>query len=350
MFPILIVAGLTLVASFTCSLLEAALYVLTPSRVQVLVDAKRPGARRLARMRDDVEAPIAAILTINTIAHTVGAAWCGAMVGERFGSDAVGLFAAIFTVLVLAVTEIVPKSLGVRYGSRIATWIVWPLQLMTWSVYPIVWVATRSMQLLTGRARQPGPSEDEVVVFADLAARHGDVRQEERRWVVNALRLDQTTAGDLRTPRTVVEYLSEDARVADVARDPAKLVHSRIPVAAPGGDLDTLTGFVYRREVCDAALIDPESDLVLGDLRRDLPVVPETMPAHHLLGVLMRERTHLAAVIDEYGGFEGVVALEDVLERMLGEEIVDEHDEVINLQELARRRAKGPDEAPDSAD
>lgn len=339
MFPILLVAGLTLSASFLCSLLEAALYTITPSRIEVLRAGGSKSAARLARMRDKVEEPIAAILTVNTIAHTAGAALCGSMVGALYGNSAVGVFVALFTLLVLALTEIVPKSLGVRYATRLGPLIVWPIQLMIWSVWPVVLVCKAVMHRLTGSGHDGAPSEEEVVVFADLAARGGLVRREERRWVENALRLDQLTAGDLRTPRTVVESLPADTRIAELASHPERFVHSRIPVTE-GEDVDQVIGLVHRREVFDAALALPDRELALRDLLHTIRFVPESMPAHRLLRFFLAKRMHMAAVVDEYGGFEGVVTLEDVLERLLGSEIVDEHDEVADLQALALRRSE----------
>ncbi len=200
---IVVVASITLFASFLCSLFEAVLYSITPSQIEVLRAKGNPGAERLAKLRADIEAPIAAILTVNTVAHTAGAAWCGALVGKEYGSASVGIFAAIFTVLVLSLTEIIPKSLGVRHAGTLATKIVWPLQLMIWSVWPIVWMAKKAMGMLSGK-EQAGPSEDEVVVVSGLAAKGGAMRNEEHRWVENSLALDTVTAQDLRTPRTVV--------------------------------------------------------------------------------------------------------------------------------------------------
>ncbi len=332
---IVIVASTTLLASFLCSLFEAALYSITPSQVEVLKKKGARGSRRLARLREDVEGPIAAILTVNTIAHTVGAAWCGAMVGEHFGSAAVGIFAAIFTVLVLAVTEIIPKSLGVRYAVTLGPMIVWPLQVMIWSVWPIVWVAERSMRLLTGHAGPAEPSEEEVVLFSRMAERGGSVRKEEHRWVENALLLDRATAGDLRTPRTVVHMLSADQRVGEVVEG-GSWAHSRVPVT-DGGDPDRVIGVVHGREVFAAAVAGRQSDL-LRDLMHPIEFVPETMRAHELLNLFLQERKHMVAVADEYGGFEGVVTLEDVLECLLGQEIVDEADEIEDMQELALRQ------------
>ncbi|MDF1800088.1 MAG: hemolysin family protein [Planctomycetota bacterium] len=337
MTPILVVASLTLFASFLCSLFEAALYTITPARIDVLRAEGAGSAKLLGRLRKNVEEPIAAILTVNTIAHTVGSAWCGAMVGELYGSKAVGVFAAIFTFLVLALTEIIPKSIGVRYAAALGPFMAWPLQVMIWAVYPVVWLAKKAMHALTGPATVDHPSEAEVITTADRAARGGLMRPEEQRWVENALRLDEVTAGDLRTPRTVVETLPEDTPVSSMRQLAATWQHSRVPITK-GEDSDQILGLVHRREVSDAALLGSDGDLVLGDLLRPILYVPEAMPAHELLETFLVERAHMAAVTDEYGGFEGVVTLEDVLECLLGKEIVDEYDSAEDMQVLALER------------
>ena len=343
--PIVVVSSLTLVVSFLCSLLEAALYAITPARIEVMRARGKAGAERLAHLRADVEAPIAAILTINTIAHTLGASVAGAMVGELYGSRAVGVFAAIFTVLVLSLTEIVPKSLGVRYAPTLGPLIVWPLQIMIWLVWPIVWISKKAMAWLARGDGPKGPSEDELVVVAGMAAEHGRVRHEERRWVENALRLDRFTAGDLRTPRTVVQTLPADTPLAELRKEPASLVHSRIPLTE-GGDVDQVIGFVLRREVLDHIVSNGGGEGTVRDLSRPIHMVPEAMPAHELLDLFLARREHMVAVIDEYGGFEGVVTLEDVLECLLGTEIVDEHDRADDMQALARERLNGDGEEP----
>ncbi|MEM7517827.1 MAG: hemolysin family protein [Planctomycetota bacterium] len=336
---IVVVASLTLLSSFLCSLFEAALYSITPSQIGVLRAKGGAGAERLARMREDVEGPIAAILTVNTIAHTVGAAWCGALVGQHYGSGKVGLFAAIFTVLVLVLTEIIPKSLGVRYATTLGPKIVWPLQIMIWLVWPIVWMATKAMGLLSGGAKH-GPSEDEVVVVSGLAAKGGAMRKEEHRWVENALALDKVTAADLRTPRIVVETLDANQSVLELIEHAERWSHSRVPLTE-GGNPDKIIGLVHRREVFDAALAGESAKaLILRDLMRPMKFVPESTKGHELLKFFLEERAHMVAVADEYGGFEGVVTLEDVLESLLGEEIVDEHDQFGDMQELARERSK----------
>jgi CBS domain containing-hemolysin-like protein len=336
---IIIIAGLTLLASFLCSLFEAVLYSLTPAQVSVLKQSGSRTSKQLAGLRDDVEEPIAAILTVNTIAHTVGSAWCGAMVAEIWGSQAVGIFAAIFTFLVLAVTEIIPKSIGVRYADKLALSVVLPIRMMIWLVWPIVFVAKKAMRFVSGPAKAYSPSEAEVVATARSAALGGTMRDEEHRWIKNMVRLDKTLSGSLRTPRTVVESLPADTAIADLVQHAERWLHSRVPITE-GSDLDKVIGLVYRREVFDAALTRPDANLSLRDLMHPISFVPESLPAHHLLKQFLRSHTHMVAVADEYGGFEGVVTLEDVLECLIGDEIVDEHDETTDMQLLARQNTR----------
>jgi CBS domain containing-hemolysin-like protein len=347
MTSILLVAGITLLASFLCSLFEAALYSITPAQVEVLKARKVPQAERLGRMRAGVEEPIAAILTINTIAHTVGASVCGALVAARFGSTAVGTFAAVFTVLVLALTEIVPKSIGVRYAEALGPRITLPLQVMIWSVWPLVWVAKRATRRLMSPVGILGPSEDEVLALSRLAARSGTVRTEEHRWVKNALRLDFVTAGELRTPRTVVETVPADALVSDLLRRPGRWSHSRTPVTE-GPDKDVVIGCVHRRDAFEATLEETDSATTVRDIMRPLRFIPSSMAAHRLLDEFLERREHMVGVLDQYGQFQGVVTLEDVLECLLGVEIVDEHDLADDMQEVARRRRPPGAEEPDA--
>lgn len=334
MTGILVVATLTLAASFLCSLLEAVLYKITPSQVALLRKRGGKGIERLAKAREEIEEPIAAILTINTIAHTVGSAWCGAMVGEHYGSAAVGFFAGVFTFLVLVVTEIIPKSLGVRFATVLAPWIAWPLQVMIWIAWPVARPAKAAMRLFTGAGEPEVPTEEEVLLFSQIAARHGSVRPQEHEWLQNALRLDRVLAKDLRTPRMVVESFPAEMSIEEAGHLSKRWVHSRAPIYEEG-DAEKVTGLVFRREVSDAALAGREG--TLADLSHALRFVPESMPAHTLLDLFITERRHMVALIDEYGGFEGVVTLEDVLECLLGAEIVDEHDEIEDMQEHARR-------------
>lgn len=337
---ILLVAWLTLLASFLCSLFEAALYAVRASQLEDMRARGVRGAERISRLRADIEEPIAAILTVNTVAHTVGASWCGAMVGKEAGSTAVGVFAAVFTVLVLALTEIVPKSVGVRWAGPLAPRIAWGVQLMVWLAWPVARPSRAIMKRITGAGSHQGPSEDEIAHFARRVASEGTIRSEEHAWVENALRLDKVTAADLRTPRTVLETMPADTTVGAATEDPSTWSHSRVPLTE-GGDPDKIIGLVMRREVFDAR-VRGQGARELRELMHPIRVVPESTPAHELLAQFIDHRSHMAIVVDEYGGVEGVVTLEDVLEELLGREIVDETDEHHDMQEHARQSAPVP--------
>ncbi|MAW61925.1 MAG: hypothetical protein CMJ94_13995 [Planctomycetes bacterium] len=335
---IIIIASLTLATSFLCSLFEAALYAVSPSQLELLKKRKVRGAQRLARLRTDAEESIAAILTVNTIAHTIGAAWCGALVAAEYGDDAFGWFAAIFTFLVLALTEIVPKSVGFRFAMVLGPRVAWPLQVMVWLSWPIARPARWAMRALTGGEPQHGPTEEEILVFSRMAAKQGKVRNEEHEWVKNALRLDQTTAGSLRTPRPVVNLLPLELTIGAASAQQMDQVHSRVPIVAEIGS-DEVVGMVYRRELLEH-VVRGHQDKPLADILHPIRHVPESMPGHALMRVFLRDRKHMVAVVDEYGSFEGIVTLEDVLEALLGEEIVDEHDEVVDMQAHARQQRR----------
>lgn len=336
MADILAVAAVTLFGSFACSLFEAALYAITPTQLALLRERGTRGADKLASLRADVEEPIAAILTINTITHTVGASVCGAMVADHFGGNtAVGIFAALFTVAVLVLTEIIPKSYGVKHAVHLGPLIAWPLQLMIWSVWPVVKASGALMRLLTGGAGHAAPTEDELVVMSKMAE---DLRPQERRWVEGALRLDRVTARDVLTPRPVVKTVAADTRVADLRTVAPDWLHSRIPVIE-GNDVDAVVGVVLRREIMNA-LVRGDGELTVRELTSPIRFVGDTTAAHVLLDFFLAEQQHLVAVTSEYGGFEGVVTLEDVLEELLGAEIVDESDEVADKQAHARQLAE----------
>jgi CBS domain containing-hemolysin-like protein len=341
---IVLVALATLAASFVCSLLEAALYSITPAQLEVQKKHGVFGAKRLARYRENVEEPIAAILAVNTVANTFGSALCGALVGEQFGNAAIGWFAGVFTFLVLLLAEILPKSLGVRYAVQLVPLLSVPLQVIMVVSWPIARPARLLMSRLTGTGKAGGPTEDEIIALSRMAAKSGNLSPHEMRWVENALGLDKVSARDLMTPRTVVQSVSIDMTVGALADVLRTMRHSRLPVYE-AGDYDRVVGMVHRRDLYDA-VTDGALDQPLAELVLPLEFVPDSMKAPQLLEKFIRDKRHMVAVIDEYGGFEGIVTLEDVLECMLGIEIVDEHDEHIDMQELARRRARARQAAP----
>lgn len=338
METVLIIVAISLAGSFLCSLFEAALYAITPTRVEAQRRRGVLGAAVLARLRGRIDEPIAAILTVNTIAHTMGATWAGALVGEMYGHVWVTWFAVAFTVAILFITEIVPKTLGVVHAGTLGPLVAWPIQVMIWMVWPLAWVSVKLTERLARRTKPSGPSEDEILVMTDMALQAGKVLPEESVWVRNALALDKVTVHDLMTPRTVIEYLPPDATLGEVLDRPSPPVHSRLPVAE-GAELTQVTGLVHRRDIFER-LARGDRTTRVRELLRPVDFVPETVRANRLLQRFLQKRQHLAMVVDEHGDIRGLVTLEDVLEHLLGQEIVDEYDRHRDMQEAARRKAR----------
>ena len=335
---IVTVVLLSLVGSFLCSLCEASLYAVTPTQVEVLRRRRIPGSDRLAKLRRRIDEPIAGIAVFNSLAQTVGAAWTGALVGELYGHAWLGLFVALFALTMLLLTEIVPKGVGVAWAGTLAPRLAWVMQGMVWLVYPLAAVCRWLTRTITRRAPGQQPTEEEVLVMADLAAQSGTILPDELRWVENVLRLNDVSVHQLMTPRPVVFSLSADLRLDSAELLGERLVHSRIPVTE-GKDLDRVIGVVQRRTILDH-IVRQDCDKTIRELMRPALLVSEAWGGHQLLDRFMAERQHLAVVTDAVGHVVGVATLEDVLENLLGKPIVGEHDSHPEMLHLARERAR----------
>jgi CBS domain containing-hemolysin-like protein len=332
------VISASLAGSFLCSLCEAALYGVTPTQVEVLRRGRIPGSDRLAMLRRRIDEPIAGIAAFNSLAQTVGAAWAGALVGELYGNAWLGAFSAAFALTMLLLTEIVPKGVGLAWARTLAPRLAWVIQGMVWLVYPLAALCRWLTRIITRRAPGQPPTEDEVLVMADLAAQGGTILPDELRWVENVLRLNDVTVRELMTPRDVVFSMSADQRLDSADLLGERLVHSRMPVTE-GDDLDRVIGVVQRRTVFDH-ILRHDCDKTLRELMRPALFASEAWGGHQLLDRLMAERQHLAVVTDAVGHVVGVATLEDVLEKLLGKPIVGEHDSHPEMLRLARGRAR----------
>ena len=326
---------LALVVSFVCSITEAVFLSARTSFVFQEVNAGKPYARRLLRQQAHPDGPLSAILTLNTIAHTVGAAGAGAQAAVVFGSAYVGVFSAVLTLLILFLSEIVPKTLGATHWQTLARPVTLFIAFLAAALAPFVWVSRRLTMLLSHRDKGNEVSRDEIIALAEVGASQGEVRKDELAVVRNVLKLDRLQVRDIMTPRTVVFSLSQDLTVSDFFARHSDHPFSRIPVYADSPDEPN--GLVLKQDLMHAQAEDA-FDTRLAELRRDFLAVPPTLGVGRLLRLLLRENHHIALVFDEYGGFMGVVTLEDVFETLLGLEILDETDEVADLRELARRR------------
>lgn len=337
MLTLILAVCIAVLVSFFCSLAEAAFYAVPWSVIERLRHEGRRSGKLLYKMRTEVDKPIAAILTLNTLANTAGSTVAGAAFLAVYGPGNMALFATCFTIIILAFGEIIPKTLGVDHAEPVARFLARPLNVMVRALTPVLWLTGLLTRIISSPAKTPQMSEDDIRAIARLSRQAGRIQPYEEKFVRNVLTLDQKRVYDIMTPRTVVFSLPENLTVEEAYKDPQIWHFSRIPIY--GEDNEDLVGLVERRTLGQCYATD-KKHLKLADIMRPLHFVQESQTLDILLRELLKEKVHLFAVLDEYGGLAGVVSLEDVLEEILGSEIVDESDNVADLRALARERRK----------
>jgi len=318
---ILSVLGALLISAF-CSLMEATLLSLSTGDVGSIA-ARRPRIGALwQRFKGDIERPIAAILILNTAAHTIGASVAGAQFDQLFGDRWIWLFSAVFTLLMLQFTEILPKGLGVRYNRLVAHWIARPLAFLTYVVRPIaalVRFLNRPFESPGARTKPPA-TLDEITALAGLARLSRQISSDQERIIQRGMRLSRIRVRDILRPRVEIDALDVDTPPEEVVGAAVMSGFSRLPVYE--GDFDQIVGFIYNKDLLLRLHMGWPIDL--RKLLRPAVLVPEAMNLAQLLETFRRERTQMAIVLDEYGGTQGLVTMEDVLEELVGT-IYDEH-------------------------
>lgn len=321
--------------SFLCSILEAVLLSVNPSYIAGLEQSRPKLAARLKDLKANVDRPLAAILSLNTIAHTVGAAGAGAQAAVVFGDASLGVFSAILTLLILVLSEIIPKTLGATYWRGLVPFVV---QVLPWLI-TLLWPLVKMSEVLTrilARGKKEEPiSRQELAALANASARDGVVDDSESRIFQNLLRFDALTVADIMTPRTVVYALEETTQIEALLQEVHGMRFSRIPIFSE--TIDDVTGFVLKTDILLNA-VKSETAVTLKSFARELTHVPATMHLQDLFVHLLEHDRHIALVVDEFGGTDGIVTLEDVVETLLGMEIMDEVDTTEDLQALARKQ------------
>ena len=325
--------GLALSVSFLCSLLEATLLSLTPTFLESL-ENKRPKLGLLWRnFKSDIDKPLAAILSLNTIAHTIGAAGAGAQATKLFGELYFGIISAVLTLLILVFSEIIPKTLGARYWRQLAPicgYILWWVQFL---MYPLVVMAKILTGWMAPKSEAPTVSRDDFHMMANMGRREGVINADEARAINTLLAFRGLTARDVMTPRTVMATLSAAIRVGDILPTDPSLRFSRIPIY--NSNNDDIVGFVRKddiyKEVAEGRL-----DTRLDSLKRELLSALEAKALPELMQTMVNERVSICLIVSEYGDPLGIATMEDLVETMLGMEIVDESDSHIDMQERAR--------------
>jgi CBS domain containing-hemolysin-like protein len=324
---------IALVFSFLCSIAEAVLLSTTPSFIVNLEKQGQPAGKLLRRLKEDVDRPLAAILSLNTIAHTVGAVGAGAQAAQVFGSAYIGIASAVLTLLILVLSEIIPKTLGATYWRALAPWVGRFVRTLVWVLYPLVLLSEQLTRLFSGKGKTKIFRREEFAALAELGAREGALEAKESRILKNLFRFPTLKIRDIMTPRTVVFALHEDLSIGEFLESYPQAQFSRIPIYA--NDRDDITGFVLKDDLVLAHARD-QIETHLHEFKRPLDALPGTVDLSEFLEYLLNQRKHIVLVVDEYGGMEGIATLEDAVETLLGLEIVDESDKTVDMQALAR--------------
>lgn len=335
MFELVIAVALTMSISAVCSLFEAVLYSVPLRHIETMVQQKKPGGKIFRSLRKEVDKPIAAILTLNTIANTGGAAVVGSVAAVVFGREWLGYLSAALTLGILIFSEVLPKTIGVVYGKSLVPVVAFPIRWLVAALKPAIWMISHLTGLISRNKPAESISPDELKVMAKLSLRTGEIKEYQEMVIDNVLSLDKRTVNDVMTPRTVVFSLSEHLTLEEAAAKSKKWEHSRFPVYDK--NVEDIVGIVLTKELF-MALSRGETVKKLSDIMRPVRFVVETARLNNVLMEFMGAKEHLFVVIDEYGGLSGVISLEDILEEILGREIVDESDQVADKRELARKR------------
>lgn len=323
---------LALVVSFLCSLCEAVFLTLTSSDVEIVAKRNERAGAMLRRMKAKIDSPLAAILTLNTISHTVGAAGVGAESLKVFGDAWVGVTSGVLTLLILVASEIIPKTIGATYARPLAVITGYTILGMIWLTYPLVIALNATSRLLQGSGHTHVLTREQIEIMAEMARSGGALDHSESRLLTNMLALRTKQAHEIMTPRTVVFMLDADDTATQVLAEHRHLRFSRIPVIDDG--IDDVKGIVLRNDIVQAAL-DRRGSATMRSMLRPIRAVPETAPLLKIMEEFAQTGQHVFLVVDEYGGTAGVISLEDVIETILGAEIVDETDPVADMRQLA---------------
>jgi len=337
MTELLLFLAFALAVSFLCSILEAVLMSTPLSYITLREEEGYRPATLMKQYKIDSSRPIAAILSLNTIANTVGAAGVGRQVTEVFGSQWFGLASALMTVLVLVFAEIIPKTIGTVYWKSLMGVSARCIKVLIFCLYPVVVCVQRLQRWITPEDTDTSVSREEVGAMADVAEMSGELDEDENEVIQNIINIDEIKASDVMTPRVVAAIAQEKMTIKNFYKDKRFLHHSRIPVYKDNDEY--ITGYILRIEALQL-MAEDKYDTPLSAIRRDIA----TFRADSTLGAIWDEMLsrdeQIGVVIDDYGCFQGILTLEDVIETILGDEIVDEQDVVRDMQQLARDRWK----------
>ena len=340
---LLVYAALSIFFSFLCSIIEAVLLSITPTFINIKLQEGKKYAETLQKLKSDVDKPLISILTVNTVAHTVGAILVGVQAEnldfdiDFFGINIVGLVSAIMTLLILVASEIIPKTIGANYWKKLANFSTKVIMILMWplKVTGLLWLLQLTTKLIGSRgAHESVLSREDFHAMANIASEEGVFEQNESRVMKNLLSFNTVLAKDIMTPRVVMVTASEDMTIQEFYDSHETLRFSRIPIYKEKPDM--ITGFVLKYNILEE-IIQGRGDQKLSTIKRDILITQREVPIPELFEIFISERQQFALVVDEYGAPSGLVSSEDVIETLMGLEIVDESDNIADLQLMARQ-------------
>ena len=335
---LIVAVSLAIIISACCSIIEAVLYSTPASHIEVLQQQGRLSGRILKKLKTDIHRPITAILTLNTIANTMGAAIAGALAVRVFGQQYLALFSLFFTLGILLFSEILPKTAGVAYARQLSSIIALPLRWMVTFFTPIILLCKAVTHLIPRTTDNSMASAEEVLAIASLSRKAGEIDLQQEKIISNIVGLKEKNVRQAMTPRTVTFISSEHLSIGEaVAERKSWDRHSRIPVYDK--DSDDIVGIVLSKDILMLAANGQFEDK-LASIIKPVHFAPETASLYRILMDFFERHQHLFVVVDEYGSFTGVISLEDIIEEIVGREIMDESDKTVDMRELARRKRR----------
>lgn len=335
MHGLLVAIGCTLTVSFFCSLLEALVLSTTVAEIESFKKKHLRRGQLFETMRGSLDETISAILTLNTIANTLGAVIIGGLAAQLFGEALLGVISAALAFAILVFAEVLPKNIGLAYRRRLLPHAVYPLWWLRRFFLPVTYVCNLVVRFFIREKPGAQPSDEQIILLAERGAQEGTLTTSESRIIANALSLDDVRVGEIMTPRTVVTVLKKNATVGEVFREYPNLPFGRMPVYQKS--LDDIVGLARRRDLLKAKANDQDLEIV-GNLMQEVHFIPETVTAGNALQVFLKTHQQLLVVVDEFGSTAGVVTMEDVMEHILGREIFEKDDIAVDMRELARAR------------
>jgi CBS domain containing-hemolysin-like protein len=326
---------LALGVSFICSILESVLLSTPQTFLMVSQDEGHKWAEAFIEFKKNIDKPLSAILSLNTVAHTIGAAGVGAQAVKVFGEASFGWISALLTLLILVFTEIIPKTIGAQYWSKLSRVSTAGIHTVIFMTYPLVFISAAITKLISTSRKAPSTSREEIAALASIGVDEGIFSEKEHKIIQNILKLKNVKVKEIMTPRVVVTAADESLTLKEFLATKNYLKFSRIPVYAEKPE--NIKGYVFRQTVFEK-LAEKRHDLTLRDIKREILMIPSTSALFSLWEKLLESKEHIALLVDEYGGLDGVVTMEDIIETVLGLEIIDEKDTITDMRKYARER------------